>query len=395
MVPGIPSNTGLYIRIMSSGMAGKPQISRYFLFSIFFIFSIPFTSCHVARYVYWNFADIHDNEKFPARVIEKSAKPTSFHKSEKPFQPKLPEDDKVRNDTSDFTDFLANHKTVAFLIIRNDSLIYEHYFQGFSRASVLPSFSIAKSFVSALVGIAIAEGKISSVDQPVTDFIPEMTDTGFRKVTIRNLLEMRSGIKFKESYGSPFGEMPKFYYGLNLKKYTISLKTINDPGHEYNYQSANTQILAMVLERATGRSLAEYMEEKIWKPMGSAYPASWSFDSNKNRETKAFCCINATAEDFARFGQLYLNNGLVGSDTVVPSGWIRETLTIRNDSRDSQGFPYTCHWRVTAEGDFFAKGVLGQYIYICPAKKIVIVRFGQKSTDLVWARFFKHLITNL
>ncbi len=376
-------------------MAVKPQISGNFLLIIAFIIGLFLSSCHVARYVYWNFADINDTEKFPVRVIKKSTNSTPFQRSYKLSEPKFNASFQESDTSSTFTEFLSNHKTVAFLILRNDSLVYEHYFQGFSRASVLPSFSIAKSFVSALVGIAIAEGKIGSIDQPVTDFIPEMRDTGFRKVTIRNLLEMRSGIKFKESYGSPFAEMPKFYYGLNLKKYTLSLKTVTEPGLEYSYQSANTQILAMILERATGKSLAEYMEEKIWMPMGTAYPASWSFDSNKNRETKAFCCINGTAEDFARFGQLFLNKGLVGNDTVVPVNWVNESLTIRNDSHDSQGYPYTFHWRVTEDGDYFAKGVLGQYIYVCPAKRIVIVRFGKKSTDLVWARFFKNLIATL
>jgi len=376
---------------MDTGKSVRPPCPLFLIILLLFLLS----SCHVARYVYWNFADIHDNEKFPVIPIQASHRPSGFLKGSDTLALSLPDGYPCSDGNPDFEHFLAAHKTVAFLVIRHDSLIYEHYFKGYSRTSILPSFSIAKSFVSALIGIAIAEGKIHSIDQPVTDFLPELADTGFRRVTLRDLLEMRSGIRFTEGYASPFGGMAKFYYGLNLKRYTLSLKTADAPGLAYNYQSANTQLLAMALERATGKSMAVYMEEKIWRPMGSIYPASWSTDSKFNREPKAFCCINASAIDFARFGQLMLDQGKRGDDTIIPPGWVRESLTIHNDSHDSQGFPYTYHWRVTDRGDFFAKGILGQYIYVCPAKKIVIVRFGSKSGDLVWARFFSDLVKNL
>jgi CubicO group peptidase (beta-lactamase class C family) len=356
---------------------------------------IFFSSCHVVRYVWWNYADVHDCDKFPVIPVSKVQTSKAFIRSDAGIDLTLPDTANHPGQNKSFDAFLEEQKTVAFLVIRNDSLIYEHYFDGFSRESVLPSFSIAKSFVSALIGIAIRDGKIRSVGQPVTDFIPELTDSGFRKVTLKDLLEMRSGIRFKEEYGSPFAEMSKFYYGLDLHRYTLKLKMQSPPGETYNYQSANTQLLAIVLERATGMKLPDYLGEKIWRPMGSEYPASWSVDSKKHSEPKAFCCINARAVDFAKFGQLYLNHGLSGSDTIIPASWIDESLKITNDSRDSQGYPYAYHWRVTAGGDYFAKGILGQYIYICPAKKIVIVRFGKKSSNYVWVRFFSSLVKTL
>jgi CubicO group peptidase (beta-lactamase class C family) len=347
----------------------------------------------VVRYAWWNYADIHDCDKFPAIAVQNPGKPKPFLKGRPPGIPMPAAYDKPAGVSLD--SFLDSLQTVAFIVVRNDSLICERYYGGYTRESVLPSFSVAKSFVSALVGIAIGEGKIRSVNQPVSDFLPGLPDSGFSKVTLKDLLEMRSGIRFKEEYGSPFAEMSKFYYGLNLAKYTRNLKTADEPGKAYNYQSANTELLALVLEQATGMSLPDYFAEKIWRPMGSEYPATWSTDSKKHMQAKAFCCINARAVDFAKFGQLYLDRGMSGGDTVVPAAWIGETLAVVNDSKDSQGYSYTYHWRVTPEGDFFAKGILGQYIYVCPAKKAVIVRFGKKSGDFAWAGFFRELAAGL
>ncbi|MEI7983558.1 MAG: serine hydrolase, partial [Bacteroidota bacterium] len=220
-------------------------------------------------------------------------------------------------------------------------------------------------------------------------------DAGFRNVTFKDLLEMRSGISFTEGYSNPFGSMAKFYYGLDLKKYTLALKIQDSAGAYYNYQSANTQLLAMALEKATGKSLSRYLEEKIWQPMGAEYPATWSVDSKSDQQIKAFCCINARAIDFAKFGQLFLDRGKTGEMSVIPTSWVSESLTIQTDSRDSEGIPYTYHWRVTEDGDFFAKGILGQYIYVCPEKRIVIVRFGKKSADISWARYFRNLTRDL
>jgi len=360
---------------------------------LFMLTLLSFSSCHVARYVWWNFADIDDCHKFPANPVQPASVSTPWTCAEVPVVPVV--NHLEGEPISDFNGFLEKNHTVACIVIRNDTLIYEKYFDGYCRSSVLPSFSVAKSFVSAFIGIAIADGKIRSVDQPVTDFLPELKDRRFQKVTIKHLLEMRSGIQFKEAYGNPFSGMAKFYYGLNLKKYTLSLTIADSADRFYNYQSANTQLLAMVLERATGKSLSGYLEEKIWKPMGAEYAASWSIDSRSDQQTKAFCCINARAVDFAKFGQLILDSGIMGGDTIIPPSWVTESLTIQTDSRDSGGFPYTYHWRVTQEGDFFAKGVLGQYIYVCPKKNIVIVRFGKKSGKVSWPGFFRQICRSL
>jgi CubicO group peptidase (beta-lactamase class C family) len=360
---------------------------------LLFLFCLSLCSCHVARYVYWNYADVSDYKKFPVDTIHAGNRPQYILRSLQQKELYKPDNDRNVNDSSKLDQFLKDQKTLAFLILRNDSLIYEKYFKGYNKNSIIPSFSVAKTVVSALIGIAVSEGTIHNINQPVTDFLPEMKDPGFRNVTLKDLLEMRSGIKFNEGYSNPFGEAAKFYYGLNLRRYTHKLKVVTTPGSHYNYQSGNVQILAMILEKATGKSLAKYFEEKIWKPMGATNNATWSLDSKKHTEAKAFCCINAIPEDFALFGKLYLHNGIQDGHEVVPESWIKETLTIQNDSRDSGGYPYTYLWRVMNNGDYFAKGILGQFIFICPQKKIVIVRMGEKSGNVDWPELFQ-LITN-
>jgi len=336
-----------------------------------------------------------DYKKFPADTILKSTSSWNFLESRNNAEDKLPR--VIFHDRSpvSFETFLADRKTISFLIIKEDTIVYEHYFQGYTRDSVLSSFSIAKTFVASLVGIAKDEGYIHSIDQPITDFIPELKDPGFNRITLKNLLEMRSGILFEEDYLNPVGDIARFYYGRNLLEFCLNLKVIDEPGKKYNYQSANTQLIAIVIERATGVPLSEYFQEKIWKRIGAEYNATWNVDSKRNMETKAFCCLNARAVDFAKFGRLYLNEGLFGGSIIISKGWVQESLSINNDSRDLDHYSYTYSWRVTDKGDFFAKGVGGQYIFVCPHKKIIIVRFGAKYANVPWPELFEKLCNEL
>ena len=353
------------------------------------------SSCHVARFFYYNFADMHDYKKFPNQKIDKPSQTFYFKEAVKQIDPNIPQEFNTKNYRT-IEQFLGKEKTLSFLIIRNDSILYQNYFHSYDSASILPSFSVAKSFVSALIGIAISESAIKSVHQPITDFIPELKNNpGFDKITLEHLLNMRSGIKFNEGYSSPFADMAKYYYGLNLKKYILKLKVKSPPDQHYEYLSVNTLLLGIALERATGKTLSQYLEEKIWKPIGMEFPASWSVDSRKNQTVKAFCCINARALDFARFGRLYLNNGNWNGIQIVPATWVKHSTSIVNDSRDSRDYPYTYHWRVTEKGCFFAYGILGQYIYVDPHKKIIIVRTGTGNADVVWPHFFEVLTQQL
>lgn len=340
---------------------------------------------HILRYFYWNFADINDYKKFPSVEVRKSENPFTFIYPDHETDITLPEKFNVTGRDYSFDEFLEEYETVAFLILRQDTLIYENYFDGYTQESIIPSFSVSKVFVSALVGIAIDEGHISSTHAKLVDYLPELKKPGFDKITIEDLLNMRSGINYNEGYNSPFADMAKYYYGTDLKRYIRTLKVKEEPDQTYDYVSVNTLLLSLVLEKATNRKINEYLEQKIWQPIGMESDASWSIDSEENQTVKAFCCINAVARDYVKFGRLYLNDGNWQGNQIVSEQWVKRSTTIINDSRDSQGYPYTYHWRVLDNGAYFAKGILGQYIFVNPEKNLVFVRLGKDYADINWA----------
>jgi CubicO group peptidase (beta-lactamase class C family) len=242
---------------------------------------------------------------------------------------------------------------------------------------------MAKSVVSILIGCAIEDGFIKSVDEPVTAYIPELKDEGFDKVTIENLLQMTSGLDFNESYVNPFGDAATYYYGRNLPKAIKKAKLEVPPGERFNYVSGDTQILTYALDKALGdKSVSAYLEEKIWKPLGMEYGASWSLDRKDGLE-KGFCCLNARARDFAKIGRLYLHKGNWNGKQIVPEDWV-EKSTRRDSSNGSAAYYQYQWWIPSEEGDFYAQGILGQFVYINPSKNIIAVRLGKKYGDVNW-----------
>lgn len=353
------------------------------------------SSCHVGRYFYWNFSDIHDHEKFPADTLKKAEQPFHFYEGDTSVSIQLPSGYNQEEKYSGLDEFLEKKKTVVFIIIRNDTILCERYFDGYSRESVIPGFSIVKSVISALMGKAIEEGTIRSVDDTVTRYLSGFKHEGFEKIRICDLLNMRSGIKFSESYVNPFGQVAKFYYGQDLARYTFNARIKEKPDIEYHYASINAQVAGMIIEKATGTRLPDYLETKIWSKIGTEFDASWSMDSREHGQTKAFCCLNATPLDFAKFGRLYLLNGQWDGKEVIPRRWVEESISITNDSRDSQGYPYHYFWRVLEDGSFFAKGVLGQFIYVYPDKKLIIIRFGRRNAGTGWIELFREIARDL
>jgi len=325
-------------------------------------------------------------------MVEKDSTQTTFQFGDNHFDIPLPEKYfDIKN--PDLAAFLQNNHTVAFLVVKNDTIVFEEYFAGYDETTIIPSFSVSKTFVSALVGIAVAEGYFQNTYQPVTKFLPELmeADTMFSLITLEDLLNMRSGIRFAESYGSPFSDMAKFYYGRHLKKYLTKLEIAAPPDEAYDYISVNTLLLAIAIERATGMPLNEYLSAKIWQPLGMEHDATMNIDSRQGNQIKGFCCLNARTRDFARFGRLYLNGGSWQGHQIIPQNWVEKSLTIINNSLDSQGYPYTYHWRVKPDGAIFAKGVLGQYIYVDVEKNIIIIRLGKKSAGVHWPGFFEDI----
>src|SRR5690625_2233064 len=295
-------------------------------------------SCKVGRFVVYNFASIRDHKIFPTRDLEASDKMFEFAVADKGRAPKKIT---IKDKEYPFEEYVKDNKTVAFLIIENDTIQYENYWRKYDEAAIVPSFSMAKSITSILVGIAIDEGLIKSVNEPITNYVPELKENGFDVVTIEHLLQMTSGIKFNESYYNPFGDAASFYYGTDLRKEISKMKLEREPGEKFRYSSGDTQLLGLVLERALkDKSITEYLQEKIWEPLGMEFDASWSLDRKKNGLEKTFCCINATARDFAKIGRLHLNKGKWNNQHSISEAWAAETRTKESKSISSWMYDY-------------------------------------------------------
>lgn len=344
------------------------------------------SSCTVGRFAYYNFADITDYKIFPERKIENDSTDIFYFKNNEKNELNI-----TLKDGGSFEDFLSKSKTVAFLIIQNDTLKYENYFNDYSKESIVASFSMAKSFTSFLIGCAIEDKYINSIDDPVTIYIPELKENGFEDVTIENLLQMTSGLDFNESYINPFGHAATFYYGRNLEKSSLKLKLKNKPNELTEYVSGNTQLLGLILDRVLKeKSISQYLEEKLWKQVGMEYSASWSIDKKKDGLEKTFCCINARAIDFAKFGRLYLNKGNWNGKQIVSKSWVHSSTKLDSLKGSNLGYQYQW-WIPNEKGDFIAEGILGQFIFVSPSQNLIIVRMGEKYGNVNWEDTFEKI----
>tara|TARA_R110002049_G_scaffold241231_1_gene415037 strand:+ start:1334 stop:2440 length:1107 start_codon:yes stop_codon:yes gene_type:complete len=352
------------------------------------IFLLSINSCKVGRFFIFNFADIKDHKKFPNRDLTASEATFEFYT---PTAPKFPKELTVNGKKSTLSKFLEDHHTVAFMIIQNDSIQYEAYFDGYEESSIVPSFSMAKSITSLLIGKAIEEGLIQSVDEPITNYIPELKENGFDKVSIESLLQMTSGLDYNEGYYNPFGDVATFYYGRNLRKAITKMKLNSEPGVEFDYLSGSTQLLGLVLERAIkDRTITAYLQEKLWTPLEMEYDASWSIDKKKDGLEKTFCCLNATAIDYAKIGRLMLNRGNYNGQQLVPEEWITQSTKVDTANGSASYYQYQW-WLPSKEGDFMAQGILGQFIYVNPEKNIIMIRLGKKTGNIGWGSIFNSL----
>jgi CubicO group peptidase (beta-lactamase class C family) len=275
---------------------------------------------------------------------------------------------------------LARNHTVAFVLIQNDSLIHEQYWNGWTSDSVSNSFSVAKSYVSVLTGIAMKEGRINSVFQPVSDFLPEFAaDSCHRKIQLYHLLTMSTGLDWGESGADPFSDNAKGYYGTNVRELSLNQPCRDIPGKELDYISGSTQIMAEVLEKAYGQDLDVLTREKLWKPLGCEHPAFWGKDTEKG-DFKAFCCLYATARDFGRIGQLYLDSGRWQGREIVPLDYWKASITpapLLDKGKPNQRYGYYW-WLMEQDGKpiYYCRGFHGEYVVVIPSERLVMVRTG-------------------
>ena len=280
-------------------------------------------------------------------------------------------------------DYLEDRKTVAFLVIKNDSILYEKYYNGFGADSRSNSFSMAKSVVSALMGVAIQEGLIKSLDQKVSDFIPNLKGPYAHQVRVGDLASMASGQKWSEEYYNPFSVTSASYFVKNLDVLMLEQPINEKPGEVFHYKSGTTQLLGMVIKKATGKTLSTYLSEKLWQPMGANQNALWQLDSAENGMEKAFCCLATNARDFARFGKLYKNFGIWNGTQLLDSSFV--ALSIKPRFKESPEYGYG-FWLDDFQGKkvFMMRGHLGQYVLVVPGEDLIVVRLGHlKDKEMV------------
>ncbi|KAE8765542.1 serine hydrolase domain-containing protein [Georgenia thermotolerans] len=330
-----------------------------------------------ARAIAWMDADTGDWRRFPARPVPAGPAPLALRDAP------LPEGalDAVRlpRGATSLSGLLEDTGTTAFLVLHGDDVVVEQYLNGSSREATQTSFSVAKSFASTLVGIAIARGEIASLDEPVTTYVPELLarDERFADITLRDLVTMSSGLRYVE-HSTPWSDDAVTYYSPDLRAAAIGAEVVEAPGERWHYNNYNPLLIGLVLERATGRPVADYLAEELWQPMGAEADGSWSLDSEASGFEKMESGINGRARDFAALGYLFAHDGAVGGRQVVPADWVREATA--KDVTTDPAAHYQYFWWVDTErpGRFYAMGNHGQFIYVDPATDVVVVRMGDR-----------------
>ncbi len=355
-------------------------------------------SSYLVRYIFLNTVGLSDFRVFPARAIQNA--PPVFHFQTIENSASLPSDfdkaipaESVGSRAATLDQFLERNGTVAFLLIKDDKLLFEHYYNGYDHASICTSFSTVKSFVSALIGIAVHEGLIDRLDDPIIKYLPELAAPHWQAITIRHLVGMSSGLKYHAHGFLPWDDDPRIYYTPDIRELARRARPGETPGVRFQYNNYNLLLLGMLIERVTRDTVSAYLQEKIWKPLGMEYPASWSLDSQRSGMEKMESGLNARAIDFAKFGRLYLQHGEWNGRQVVPANWVVESTTVEANA-DWTNYRYLWWIPRSGKGRFMAVGNLGQFIYVAPDKDCVMLRFGRdKPRD--WQKAYPQLFASL
>jgi CubicO group peptidase (beta-lactamase class C family) len=369
---------------------------RLLRFVVLFVSCLACNGCLYGRIIYFNSPTLAAPSYFDNRTVDAPTPqplPTCCHQATFPLT--TAESAHYRS----FDELLEAQRTRAFLVIRDDTVVYERYFHGVSATTELPAFSISKTFAAVLFLRAVSEGLLPSIDQSVVSYIPELVKKGrYEDVTLERLLRMTSGIEFDEA--SIAG--PTFYYSTDLRGLMYAYNVEWRPGEHYLYGSINVQLLWDVLHRRLGgETVSHYFETKVWGPLGAEKPASWSLDSSSSGIEKFFGGFNATARDQARLGLLFLHGGTLNNRAILPKAWVERSLS----ADPVAGLVHTTdgwvkrgryQWFLTRDGrGYFAKGYNGQYVFVDPAKHAVFVRFGEGYGDVDWPALFMRVADNL
>ncbi|MFD0701024.1 serine hydrolase domain-containing protein [Myroides pelagicus] len=339
------------------------------LVGLMYVFKVEYLFTAV-RTIYFNgykTAFLDDYKYFPTRRIPNDDANIQLWPIAKDYN-KVPATAKLEQTHKDL-------QTIAYLIIKNDSLWHESYFEGYDKDSYTNSFSMAKSIVSAAFGKALQLEQIKDEYAKVVDFIPELKGRYKDELTVADLSKMSSGLKWDEAYYSPFSIMTEVYFVSDLRKVMRGIDVVDQPGKEFIYKSGDTEMLTMVLEKATGENLSDYVSKHFWKPMGAESSAIWQLDHKNTGIEKSFCCFTSNARDFARFGKLYKDYGRWNGKQILDSVFVSKSIQSQYDNGPEYGYGW---WLVNyRDQDFFyMRGHLGQFVIVSPKDDLIIVRLG-------------------
>jgi CubicO group peptidase (beta-lactamase class C family) len=387
----------------------------------FLTLSLKFSPTYAYRVMVWLVPDVQDLARFPSLPVQ--ASPTPFHFAGPPdpeFMRKL-SGIRVNSRTgpvevADFQAFLRSSETSAFLVLQDDRLLYEGYFNGYNRDSMQTSFSIAKSVTSLLVGFAIAEGSIGGVDDPLRRYVPELGPE-HQDLSLRRLLRMESGLRHDVpmvlGVEAPWSDAAQTYYYDNLRELAVKAERIEPPGTRFHYNRLNPILLGMVLERATRKPVTQYLQEKIWTPLGMEYGGTWSVDSEKTRFPKMESSLNYRPIDLLKIGRFVLRGGDWEGTRLLPESWIQISTEPPGDgahfSRDQDpwiprsfldagGYYAFLWWGYRGKGetpDIFALGVEGQVLYVSRAKRAVLIRQGIHNDPYWWPGVLREVVARM
>jgi len=349
----------LVILVLLGGLSFTPQFS------------------HLKNFAIWGKHTIHDYKTHPTRLVASGGAPQYWPLDSNYNKGVIPDSLMTIIDSND---------THAFIVIQNGKLLYEKYWDGYTPKTLSGSFSAAKSMISLLIGIALDEGKIKSLDEPVSNYVPHFKNEGLDKVRIKDLLTMSSGTNYHEFDISYFSLNASAYYGDDEGYLISQLKAKEPAGVNWDYRSADTQVLGFIVEKAFGQNISELVSERFMKPMGAEADALWLLDGNQKHE-KAFCCFNGVAHDYARFGQLVLNNGQWNGKQIVSENYIKAATTPASYLKDpyENGNPVDFYgyqyWMFNEQGHEVVaqNGLFGQYVFIIRDKNAVVVRLGESK----------------
>jgi len=363
----------------------KAIVGFVIFFALFILIWIPISGWDVVyRNLRYGTTRIDDFTHYPGRELSASENPLIFEDAT--TQTGFPTTISYGEEDWALEEFLESSDTIAFLVLKDETLRYEKYFQGYTKDSLSQAFSASKSITSILIGAAIDDGYIESMDEVVTDFVPELANNGFDQVSIENLLYMRSGMAYVEN-DIPFGIHVRFNYTSHLEDAIINLKMREEYTKEFIYKTGDNALLGLILDRALGdKTITQYTHERLWTPLGMENYGVWTLDHEGDGLEKTWCCLAASARDFAKFGQLYLNRGKWNGQQIVSEDWVEHSTAFgafdsstwpqRFVDLGLEGYGYQW-WLISNEaGDFFAWGKDGQFIYVNPTSDVVIVRLG-------------------